>query len=99
MAIEIRENAEGAVLCVRARPGSRTSGLRGERAGALCVAVTEPAEKGRANEALIALLARELDLRRGQIELLRGPTSKTKQLLVRGITRDQLAAKIAAALS
>ena len=63
------------------------------------MAVTEVAEKGKANEAIVALLARELGLRRGQIELARGSTSRTKRFLIRGITPAELAAKIDAALA
>jgi uncharacterized protein len=99
MAIEIAEHAEGAVLSIKAQPGSRAAGLRGERAGALCVAVTEVAEKGKANEAVIALVARELNLKRAAIELIRGGSSKAKRLLIRDVTPTQLAAKIQRALA
>lgn len=99
MAIDIQPHAEGSLLAVKAQPGSRASGLRGERAGALCVAVTEVAEKGKANEAIVAVLARELGLRRSQIELVRGQTSAAKRFLIRGLTPAQLIAKIEQALA
>jgi uncharacterized protein YggU (UPF0235/DUF167 family) len=99
LAIDIQHHAEGALLAVKAQPGSRASALRGERAGALCVAVTEVAEKGKANGAIVALLARELGLRRAQIELVRGQTSAAKRFLIRGVTPAQLIAKIDSALA
>jgi hypothetical protein len=99
VAASIQPHADGALLAVKAQPGSRVSALRGERAGALCVAVTEVAEKGKANEAVVTLLACELGLRRGQIELTRGSTSRNKRFLIRGITPAELAAKIAEALA
>lgn len=99
MAIDIQNHAEGSLLSVKAQPGSRANALRGERAGALCVAVTDAPEKGKANEAIVALLARELGLRRSQIELMRGQMSSAKRFLVRGLAPDELAAKIDAALA
>ncbi|HEX4146341.1 MAG TPA: DUF167 domain-containing protein [Pirellulales bacterium] len=99
MAIDIQPHAEGSLLAVKAQPGSRASGLRGQRAGALCVAVTEVAERGKANAAVVAVLARELAVRRGQIELVRGQTSAAKRFLIRGCTPTQLAAKIEQALA
>jgi len=47
---------EGVLLPVRAQPGSRQSGIRGEQAGALKVCVTQVAEKGKANKALVKVL-------------------------------------------
>ncbi len=61
--------------------------MRGEHHGALKVAVTQVAEKGKANKALIAVLAKKLDLRRSQLTLHAGPTSADKQFLVSGISR------------
>jgi len=97
--IDIQPHAEGSLLPVKGQPGSRANGLRGERAGALCVAVTEVAEKGKANAAIVAVLARELGLRRSQIELVRGQTSAAKRFLIRGLTPAQLIAKIEQALA
>jgi uncharacterized protein len=99
LAIDIQNHAEGSLLAVKAQSGSRASGLRGERAGALCVAVTEVAEKGKANQAVVVVLARELGVHRSQIELIRGQTSAAKRFLIRGFTPAELIAKIDKALA
>jgi len=96
--IDIQPHPEGALLPVRAQAGSRRSGLRGEQNGALKVAVTQVAEKGKANKAIIATLSRELGLRRSVIQLLNGKTSSNKKFVVLGVTPDQLARRIQAAL-
>ena len=96
--IELTDHPEGVQLPVRAQPGASKAGLRGEQSGALKVAVTKIAEKGRANQALIETLAECLELKRSQIELLAGETQRDKRFLIRGVTRDDLAARIAAAL-
>ena len=96
--IDIQPHPEGALLPVRAQAGSRRSGLRGEQNGALKVAVTQVAEKGKANKAIIATLSRELGLRRSVIQLLNGKTSSNKKFVVLGVTPDQLARRIQAAI-
>ena len=61
----------------------------------LKVCVTQSPEKGKANKAVIELLAKSLKLRKSQIELLSGETSHQKRFLIRGITPEELAQKIA----
>ena len=58
--IPLTEHAEGLVLPVRAQPGARRNGVQGEQAGALKVAVTAPAQDGRANAALVEVLREAL---------------------------------------
>lgn len=95
--IDLQPHVEGVVLPVKAQPGARVNALRGEQNGALKVAVTQVAEKGKANKAVVELLAKSLRLKRSQIELLSGETSSEKRFLVRGATLEELAAAIAAA--
>jgi uncharacterized protein (TIGR00251 family) len=96
--IELADHPEGVLLPVRAQPGASKSGIRGEQNGALKVAVTQAAEKGKANQALVEALAKGLGLKRSQIELISGDTARQKQFLIRGVTRGELAERIAAAL-
>jgi uncharacterized protein (TIGR00251 family) len=87
-------HAEGAVLPVRAQPNARKNTVVGEQAGALKVAVTAPPEDGRANEAIAEVLREWLGLRRSELALVSGPTSRDKRFLVRGLTPAELAARI-----
>lgn len=93
--IELRAQDGGIVLPVRAQPGARANRVRGEHQGALKVAVTQIAEKGKATKAVTDVLCRELGLSRSQVELLAGTTSQDKRFLVRGITVEELAGRIA----
>jgi uncharacterized protein (TIGR00251 family) len=86
----IREHAEGWVLPVRAQPGAKKTGVLGEQGGALKVSVTAPPQDGRANQALVEALRDLLELRRSQVELLGGETSRDKRFLIRGISRADL---------
>jgi uncharacterized protein (TIGR00251 family) len=94
--IELTEHAEGVVLPVRAQPGARRAGIQGEQNGALKVAVTAPPEDGRANQALVELLREELGLKRSQVELVSGQTSRDKRFLIRGLSCAELRRKLAA---
>jgi len=88
---------DGFVLPVRAAPGARRSEIRGEQNQALKVAVTQVAEKGKANKAIVDLLSKTLSLRKSQIELLSGHTSSEKRFLIRGLSEIELRSKLAAA--
>ena len=94
----VSEHPEGAVLAVRAQPGARKAGVQGEQNGALKVAVTAPPEDGRANQALVEVLREVLGIKRSQVELLSGQTSREKKFLIRGVGRAELEAKVAALL-
>jgi uncharacterized protein len=97
--IDLQPHAEGTVLPVRAQPGARRNEIRGAQNGALRVSITQAAEKGKANKALVELLAKLLSLKRSQIELMSGETSHQKRFLVRGVTPDELSARIQQALA
>jgi uncharacterized protein (TIGR00251 family) len=93
--ITLTEHAEGVVLPVRAQPNARRAGVVGEQNGALKVAVTAPPEDGRANAALLEVLREALGLKRSQIELTAGQTSRDKRFLIRAIGREELAGRLA----
>jgi uncharacterized protein (TIGR00251 family) len=97
--ISLTSHEAGVILPVRAQPGARKAGIVGEHAGALKVAVTAPPEDGRANKALVKVLSEALGLKRSQVELLSGQTSREKRFLVHGLTLAELAARIEAALA
>lgn len=66
----------------RARIGPVVAGADGS--GVLKVAVTEPPEKGKANAALVALLAKSWRLRKSAITVERGITDRNKRLRIEG---------------
>jgi len=96
--MDIAAHAEGWIVPVRAQPGARKNGVTGEHAGALKVAVTAAPEQGKANKAILEVLRDALGLKRSQIEQLSGETSRDKRFLIRELSREELAARIAAVL-
>jgi uncharacterized protein (TIGR00251 family) len=96
--VTIADHPQGCVVRVRVQPGARRTGVQGEHAGALKVAVTAPPQDGRANRALLGTLSEALDLRPWQVELLSGETGRYKRVLIHGLTRDELNARFSAML-
>jgi uncharacterized protein len=92
--IALESHPEGAILPVRAHAAARRNEIRGQRAGSLQVSVTQPPEKGKANKAIIGLLAASLGLRKSQFELVSGETSPRKRFLIRDIKPSALQARI-----
>lgn len=88
--IAITQTAEGCILPVRAQPGARRNGIVGEQAGALKVAVTAPADQGKANKALVEVLAEAFGLKKSQVELIGGATSRSKKFLLREVEAHQV---------
>jgi len=78
------------ILPIRALPNAKKSEIRGEQDGSLKVAVTQVAEKGKANKAIVTVLSKSLKLRKSQLELLAGLTSSKKRFLVREVTVEEL---------
>jgi uncharacterized protein YggU (UPF0235/DUF167 family) len=60
----------------------------------LKVCITQVAEKGKANKALVSVLSNALSLRKSQIELIAGETSRQKRFLIRGLTPAELMERI-----
>lgn len=80
---------DGVRLAVRLTPkaaASRLLGLIEDGSGgvALKAAVTAPAEAGKANDALMALLAETLGLKRRNLRLLLGAADRSKLLHIAG---------------
>jgi uncharacterized protein YggU (UPF0235/DUF167 family) len=67
----------------------------GEHAGALKVAVTEAPERGKANAAVIELIAEKLGLARKNICIVQGETSQDKVVEIAGFSGDVAAIALA----
>lgn len=91
-----QETPEGVVLRVAAQPRasrSEISGLHGEPPR-LKIRIAAPPVDGEANEELLRFLKKFLRLPGVSFELLRGGTSKTKDVLCRGAKLQDVLALI-----
>ena len=97
--LHVEDGGDGAVLKVWASPGSRRERIVGVRGDALKVAVSPPPEKGRANDRLVLVLAKELGLPTRIITLASGETSRDKRLRFAGVSAARLRELLDALLS
>ena len=83
---------DGLRLYVRLSPAASANTIDGlvqkQDSRYLKVRVTEPADKGKANKALIKFLAKELSCPKTHISLISGATDRYKVLLIAGDTND-----------
>jgi len=79
------------VVRIRVRPGSRSPRVGGTAAERLIVAVAQPAVDGRATGAAQLALAKALGVKRNDLTLLRGATSRDKDYLLTNITESEIA--------
>jgi uncharacterized protein len=88
--------ADGVRVQIRLTPRARESRIfavvpGAEGGAALKAAVTAPPEDGRANEALLQLLAREWRLPRRALAIVAGTTNRSKLVAVAGDPRRLMA--------
>ena len=76
-------------LNVRVQPKASRSEVAGYEAGVLRVSIAAPPVEGKANEELIAFLARALGVRRSDITLIHGEKGRNKVLAVSGLSEEE----------
>jgi uncharacterized protein (TIGR00251 family) len=84
-------------LKLRVSPGARRPGIGGRHGDAWKVRVSEPPEDGRANEAVLRLLAKTLDVPRRRLAVVSGHTSRDKIVVLDGLDQAQAERLLAAA--
>ncbi len=94
MTIPLRETDDDVLLPVHAQPGSRRNEIVGEHDGRLKITVTQIAEKGKANKAILKLLAKELDVSKSQLEITTGETASKKTVRITNVTLEIVTSQI-----
>ena len=86
--------AGGVRLAVKLHPRASATAIGEPLGGELKIKVTAPPVDAAANEALLELLADKLHCARNRVELIRGHTSRHKQILLHGFTPEEIQAKL-----
>ena len=73
---------DGVLLQLSVMPNAKRTEIDGLHDGALRVRLAAPPIDGRANEALVAWLAKSLGVARRNVEVLRGESSRRKQVAI-----------------
>lgn len=84
-------------LRLRVSPEARRSGVVGRHGEAWKVRVTAAREGGKANDAVLELLAQALDVPRGSLDLVAGRASRDKVVVIQGLTTTEAESRLAGA--
>ena len=84
----------GTLLRVRVTPRAGRSGFAGTREGRLLVRLAAPPVDGAANDALVALLARQLGLPGRAVTIVRGTRGREKQVRIDGLAPADVTARL-----
>ena len=82
-------SAAEARIAVRVQPGAKKEAILGFADGVLRLRVTAPPVEGRANDAVLELVARAVGVRPSHVALLRGARSRDKLLRIDGVSQQR----------
>jgi uncharacterized protein YggU (UPF0235/DUF167 family) len=83
-------------ITVKVAAGASVNAIRGWQDQCLRVSLVTAPERGKANAALIAMLARALGIAKSDIAILRGEHSARKTLAITGLSGADIIARLAA---
>ena len=82
---------DAVVLSVHAQPGAGRTQVMGRHGDAVKIRVAAPPEQGRANEALVTVLAEQLGVPEKAVTLAGGATSRSKRFRISGVDPAEFA--------
>ena len=91
----LRVQADGVLLSVKLQPRASANEIGDALGSELRIKVTAPPVDAAANEALVKLLAKQLDCPRNRVELVRGHTSRHKTVKLYGLAPEEVVQKLA----
>jgi len=75
---------DGVIFKIKVQPGASKNEIVGVQQDALKIRISAPPIQGKANKALIGFLAKELGVKKSEVEIVSGHTSKIKKIKVLG---------------
>ena len=80
---------------VRVQPRASKDQVIGYREDVLRLRVTAPPAEGKANDAVLSLLAETLGIARGRVRIVRGRSSREKVVLVESLAQEEVQRRLA----
>jgi uncharacterized protein (TIGR00251 family) len=80
----------GVSLKVRVQPKAASNRVEGYRGDTLRLRVTAPPEAGKANAAVVSLLAQALGIAKRRVRIVRGHASRDKLVMVETLTPEEV---------
>ena len=86
----IKETEQGVEIRVKVVPGSSKTQVAGTLDDMLKIKIAAPPEKGKANQSLIAFIAKNLGVKKNDIDIVSGKTKPIKLLRISGTDPGQI---------
>ncbi len=90
----VREAEQGSIVEIYVQPRASRNEIAGMHEGRLKVRLTAPPVEGEANKECIRFLAKMLDIPRSSVSILQGLKSRSKTLLIRGLSPEDVLQKL-----
>ena len=84
----------GVLIRIKAVPGAKREQIAGLLGDRLKVKVSAPPEAGKANKAICAIIAKQLGLKPGAVEVVKGKSNPEKTIRIAGITAPEARARL-----
>ena len=94
MTVALQSVTEGTLLPIRVTPKAGAERLGPVHDGRLKVAVTVAPDKGKANAAVLKLLAKALEVPKSNLAITAGETDRAKTILVRGLSPAEVGGRL-----
>jgi uncharacterized protein len=81
-------------LAIRVQPRAKRTEVAGERGGAVLIRVSAPPVDGKANDAVVRLIAERVDVPRSAVRIVKGETARDKLVRIEGLSADEAWARL-----
>ncbi|BCB97210.1 UPF0235 protein [Dissulfurispira thermophila] len=85
---------DGIIIQVKVTPRSSKREIAGVEGNIIRIKLTAPPVGGAANEQLIELLSKTLSIKKGNIEIVKGDSSRCKIIKIKGLSEEVLKMRI-----
>ncbi len=83
---------------VHLQPGAKNNEIAGLKNSILHARVTAPPREGKANQALLVLIAQALGVSKSDLAIIRGYTNRHKVVAIQGLNWEELTERLARVL-
>lgn len=88
--LNIKELDDGIVVGVRVQPKASSNRITGLHGDALKVCVTAAPTDGKANKAVVALLAKAFGVKKYDVSIVSGQSSRTKNVEIKNCSKNEI---------
>ncbi|GAA5510356.1 DUF167 domain-containing protein [Novipirellula caenicola] len=92
--IVIKQHDDRCTIDVHVTPKAKQASIGGCHDAALRIAVTAPADKGKANKAVEKSIAAIFGVAKSNVEVVRGSTSRRKTVSIAGVSESEVRKKL-----